>query len=54
MVAISDVVVLAQCALQTLDTASAQKRMKLTITGRMAKIFGNTADCRNSGFVVNF
>lgn len=36
MMAISDVAVLAQCALQTLktnmDAASAQKRMKLPIT----------------------
>ena len=58
MVAISDVAVLAQCALQTLkanmDTASAQKRMKLPITGRIAKIFANATDRHDNGFVVNF
>lgn len=58
MMAISDVAVLAQCALQTLktnmDAASAQKRMKLPITGRIAKIFANAADRHNNGFVVNF
>ena len=40
MMAISDVTVLAQCTLQALktnmDAASAQKRMKLPITGRIA------------------
>lgn len=58
MVAISDVALLAQCALQTLktnmETASAQKRMKLPLTGRIAKLFANATDRRDNGFVVNF
>ena len=56
--AISDVAMLAQCTLQALktnmDAASALKRMKLLITGRIAKIFANTADRHDNGFVVNF
>lgn len=58
LMAISDVTVLAQCALQTLKTnmvaASVHKRMKLPITGRIAKIFANAADHHDNGFVVNF
>ena len=54
----SDVTVLAQCVLQTLKTnkvaASVHKRMKLPITGRIAKIFANAADHHDNGFVVNF
>lgn len=58
MMAISDVTVLAQCTLQALkanmDAASAQKRMKLPITGRIAEIFANAADRHDNGFIVNF
>lgn len=58
MVTISNVAVVAQCALQTLktniDTTSSQKCMKLPITGRIAKIIANAADRHDNGFVVNF
>lgn len=59
MMAISDEALLAQCTLQALktnmDAISAQKRMKLPITGRIAEIFANASDCHDNGcFVDNF
>ena len=58
MVAISDVAVVAQCALQrpetNMDTASAQKRTNLLIIGRIANIFANETNRPDNGFVVNF